>query len=48
MIRFLSRRTVSGVLTLFAISALMFVLFYVAPNDPARTIAGVQATNAQV
>ncbi|WP_251451225.1 ABC transporter permease [Microbacterium sp. Marseille-Q6648] len=48
MIRFLSRRTLSGILTLIAISALMFVLFYVAPNDPARTIAGVQATNAQV
>ncbi|WJL96354.1 ABC transporter permease [Microbacterium sp. ET2] len=48
MIRFLSRRVVSGILTLFAISAIMFLLFYVAPNDPARTIAGVQATNAQV
>lgn len=48
MIRFLGRRVVSGVLTLLAISMVMFVLFYVAPNDPARTIAGVQATNAQV
>jgi len=48
MIRFLSRRIVSGILTLIAISAIMFLLFYVAPNDPARTIAGVQATNDQV
>ncbi|CAN5836053.1 ABC transporter permease [soil metagenome] len=48
MFRFLFRRTVSGVLTLFAISMVMFVLFYVAPNDPARTIAGPQATNAVV
>ncbi|MDN3495407.1 ABC transporter permease [Planococcus sp. APC 4015] len=48
MIRFLSRRIVSGVITLIAISAIMFLLFYVAPNDPARTIAGVQATNDQV
>jgi peptide/nickel transport system permease protein len=48
VIRFLSRRAVSAVLTLIAISMIMFVLFYVAPNDPARTIAGVQATNAQV
>ncbi|NYD68090.1 ABC transporter permease [Agromyces atrinae] len=48
MIRFLSRRVISGILTLIAISAIMFLLFYVAPNDPARTIAGVQATNEQV
>ena len=48
MIRFLLRRTVSGLLTLFAISVLMFTLFYVAPNDPARTLAGPQATNVQV
>lgn len=48
MIRFLSRRILSAVLTLFAISAVMFFLFYVAPNDPAATIAGPQATNAQV
>jgi peptide/nickel transport system permease protein len=48
VIRFLSRRTVSALLTLIAISAIIFFLFYVAPNDPARTIAGVQATNAQV
>jgi peptide/nickel transport system permease protein len=42
--RFLLRRMVSGVLTLFVISLTMFILFYVAPNDPARTIAGPQAT----
>lgn len=44
MTRFLLRRVVSGVLTMIAISMVMFVLFYVAPNDPARTIAGPQAT----
>ncbi|MCF6508128.1 ABC transporter permease [Blastococcus sp. MG754426] len=48
MTRFLLRRIASGLLTLFAISVLMFTLFYVAPNDPARTLAGPQATNAQV
>ena len=48
MIQFLSRRILSGVLTLFAISGVMFLLFYVAPNDPAATIAGPQATNEQV
>lgn len=48
MTRFLLRRTASGLLTLFAISVLMFTLFYVAPNDPGRTLAGTQATNEQV
>lgn len=46
--RFVLRRVVSGLLTLFVISLVMFVLFYVAPNDPARTIAGPQATFAVV
>ncbi len=44
IVRFVLRRIVSGLLTLFVICVLMFVLFYVAPNDPARTIAGPQAT----
>jgi peptide/nickel transport system permease protein len=48
MSRFLLRRTTSGLLTMLAISIVMFVLFYVAPNDPARTIAGPQATYAVV
>ncbi|MDJ0333989.1 ABC transporter permease [Salinibacterium sp. G-O1] len=48
MIRFLSRRILSGILTLIAISGVMFLLFYVAPNDPAATIAGPQATNDQI
>ena len=43
-VRFLLRRIVSGVLTMLFICVVMFVLFYVAPNDPARTIAGPQAT----
>ncbi len=42
--RFLARRISLGVLTLFAISLIIFGLFYVAPNDPARSIAGPQAT----
>ena len=43
-VRFLLRRIVSGALTMLFICVVMFVLFYVAPNDPARTIAGPQAT----
>jgi len=41
--RFIARRVLSALLTLFAISVLIFVLFYVVPNNPARTIAGPQA-----
>ena len=44
IVRFIIRRVVSGLLTMFAISLVMFILFYVAPNDPARTIAGPQVT----
>jgi peptide/nickel transport system permease protein len=44
VLRFLVKRLALGVLTLFAISIVVFVLFYVAPNDPARSIAGPQAT----
>ena len=45
ILRFIFRRVLSGLLTMFAISVVMFVLFYVAPNDPARELAGPQATS---
>jgi peptide/nickel transport system permease protein len=45
---FVARRIGFGVLTLFAVSVIIFTLFYVAPNDPARSIAGPQATNETV
>jgi peptide/nickel transport system permease protein len=44
MFRFLVRRVLFGVLVLWLISVAVFVLFFVAPHDPARTIAGRQAT----
>jgi peptide/nickel transport system permease protein len=44
MTRFLIRRFLFGVLVLWLISVAVFVLFFVAPHDPARTIAGRQAT----
>ena len=44
MIRFLVRRLLFGVLVLWLISVAVFVLFFVAPHDPARIIAGRQAT----
>jgi peptide/nickel transport system permease protein len=44
MLRFLLRRVLFGILVLWLISVAVFVLFFVAPHDPARTIAGRQAT----
>ena len=44
MLRFLVRRLLFGVLVLWLISVAVFVLFFVAPHDPARTIAGRQST----
>jgi peptide/nickel transport system permease protein len=44
MVRFLVRRILFGILVLWLISVAVFVLFFVAPHDPARTIAGRQAT----
>lgn len=44
MTRFLLRRTLFGVLVLWLISVATFVLFFVAPHDPARVIAGKLAT----
>jgi peptide/nickel transport system permease protein len=44
MIRFLVRRLVLGLLVLWLITVAVFALFFVAPNDVARTLAGRQAT----
>jgi peptide/nickel transport system permease protein len=44
MLRFLVRRLALGVVVLWLITVAVFVLFYVAPNDVARTLAGRQAT----
>ena len=44
MFRFIVRRLLFGVLVLWLISVLVFVLFFVAPHDPARLIAGRLAT----
>jgi peptide/nickel transport system permease protein len=44
MTRFLVRRITHGALVLVLITMMVFALFYVAPNDVARTLAGRQAT----
>ena len=44
MVRFLVRRTALGVLVLWLITVAVFCLFFIAPNNVARTLAGRQAT----
>jgi peptide/nickel transport system permease protein len=44
MIRFLLRRTVHGIVLIWVISMLVFGLFFMAPGDVARRMAGRQAT----
>lgn len=44
MLRFLVRRIALGMVVLWLITLLVFLLFFVAPNDVARTLAGRQAT----
>lgn len=46
--RFLVRRILLGVLVLWLVTLGTFLLFFVAPSDPARTLAGRQATPEQV
>lgn len=48
MIRFLLQRLAFGALVLLALSSFVFFLFFVAPGDPARMIAGDKATEAQL
>jgi peptide/nickel transport system permease protein len=44
MLRFLVRRTLLGLFVLWLITVLTFGLFFIAPNNVARTLAGRQAT----
>jgi peptide/nickel transport system permease protein len=44
MLRFLVRRLALGLLIMWLISLAVFALFFIAPNDVARTLAGRQAT----
>lgn len=48
MIRFLAQRLGFGVLVLLTLSSFVFFLFFVAPGDPARVIAGDKATEQQL
>jgi peptide/nickel transport system permease protein len=44
MARFLARRLFFGLVVLWVVASAVFVLYFVAPHDPAQTIAGRQAT----
>jgi peptide/nickel transport system permease protein len=44
MVRFLVRRSLQGLIVLWVITAIVFVMFFVAPSDVSRLIAGRQAT----
>lgn len=44
MTRFLVRRTLLGIVVLWVITTLVFVMFFVAPHNVARLLAGRQAT----
>jgi len=44
MVRFLARRILLGLFVLWVITAIVFVMFFVAPSNVARLIAGRQAT----
>jgi len=48
MIRLLIDRIAFGILVLFTLSVFVFFLFFVAPGDPARMVAGDKATETQL
>lgn len=48
MIRFLAGRIAFAALILLALSTFIFFLFFVAPGDPARLVAGDKATETQL
>lgn len=48
MTAFLLRRLLAGLLVLWTVATLVFVLFYVTPADPGRTLCGTRCSPAQV
>jgi peptide/nickel transport system permease protein len=48
MVAFLVRRVAFGILVLWIISVVVFVMFFVAPHDVARLLAGRQANQAEI
>jgi len=48
MAAFILRRALFGILVLWIISVVVFVMFFVAPHDVARLLAGRQANQAEI
>jgi peptide/nickel transport system permease protein len=48
MAAFIVRRILFGILVMWIISVVVFVMYFVAPHDPARLLAGRQATVAEI
>jgi ABC-type dipeptide/oligopeptide/nickel transport system permease component len=48
MARFVGRRILGMLLTLLVVATLTFLLSFVVPSDPARTVVGPRASDAQV
>ena len=48
MWRFVARRTLWAIFLFFAVTIVTYVIFFVAPNDPAKLAAGKSATSEQV
>lgn len=48
MLRFLVRRIALGVLVMWLVTIVVFVIFFIGPHDVARTLAGREATPATI
>ena len=44
MARFLARRILLGVVVMWVVATAVFIMYFIAPHDPARLIAGKEAT----
>jgi peptide/nickel transport system permease protein len=48
MLRFLIRRTIFGVVVMWIVATIVFAMYFIAPHNVARTLAGKQASAATV
>jgi peptide/nickel transport system permease protein len=48
MLRFLLRRVVFGVVVMWLVATTVFIMYFIAPHDVARTLAGRQASEATI
>ena len=48
MLSFLVRRVLLGAVVMWVVATAVFIMYFVTPNDPARLLAGKQATSATI